>query len=72
MGLEIDRQVSARVAPLQQELDAVKLELQQLRGVFANQYFSTAITARCVQFGDQGAADRPGNHAASRSNRLGS
>ncbi|DBB15449.1 TPA: hypothetical protein ACH3X3_003676 [Trebouxia sp. C0006] len=29
MGLEVERQVSMRVAPLQQELDAVKVELQQ-------------------------------------------
>ena len=48
MGLEVECQVSVQVAPLQQELDAVKLELQQLRGGFANQYLSTAISiARC-------------------------
>ena len=32
MGLEVERQVSMRVAQLLQELDAVKVELQQLRG----------------------------------------
>lgn len=31
MGLEVECQVSMRVAPLQQELGAVKVELQQLR-----------------------------------------
>ncbi len=42
MGLEVERQVSVRVAPLQQELDAVKLELQQLRGKVESSPTSTS------------------------------
>ena len=42
MGLEVERQVSMRVAPLQQELDAVKVELQQLRGKVESSPASTS------------------------------
>ncbi len=42
MGLEVERQVSVRVAPLQQELDAVKLELQQFRGKVESSPTSTS------------------------------
>ena len=42
MGLEVERQVSMQVAPLQQELDAVKVELQQLRGKVESSPASTS------------------------------
>ena len=42
MGQEVERQVSMQVAPLQQELDAVKVELQQLRGKVESSPASTS------------------------------
>ncbi len=42
MGQEVERQVSMRVAPLQQELEAVKVELQQLRGKVESSPASTS------------------------------
>ncbi len=42
MGQEVERQVSMRVAPLQQELEAVKVQLQQLRGKVESSPASTS------------------------------